>query len=235
MKFTRKDYLNKTVTHAEYYEQFVSPGLKNLIRLRIGFERIKNSKDPHFNDIPLKEWDNLQCSVRSYAESALRIANGPAAGVSLSDYVCVAKAAAKMIRDEKLNYVDFRAQQRKTFNDFPCAFAFSKEQFEEALKKLNVKTDEVYSGEGGIIYKKTDAKKLWAMLSNFDTELETNLKADSFLFDAVSYELANHEYVITYDLDAALSPLNLVPLKLSKQQGQIVLEAVKKYMQTAEA
>lgn len=89
--------MNNKISHNKYYEQF-GKHLINLVSLRIGLKRIQNSKCKHFNDIPLKEWDMLEISVRNQVGLMLREANGKAAGVSLSDCVCVAKSAARIIR-----------------------------------------------------------------------------------------------------------------------------------------
>ena len=47
-EWTRKQYMNKECTHDEYYWQF-GKYLVNLVKARFGEERIKASKDPHFN------------------------------------------------------------------------------------------------------------------------------------------------------------------------------------------
>ncbi len=95
MTWTRKDYMDGLVSHQSYYAQFVTESLKSTLARHIGAKRIKASKDKYFNDIPLREWDQLACCVPVVK---LRECNGPAAGVSLSDKVCVLKAAARAIR-----------------------------------------------------------------------------------------------------------------------------------------
>ena len=57
--FTRAQYMNNEITHRQYYGQFVTPSIKKSIIERIGFERIVNSEDEHFNDIPLELWDRI--------------------------------------------------------------------------------------------------------------------------------------------------------------------------------
>ena len=94
--FTRKQYMDKEVTHTEYYGQFVDGVMQEQVGLRIGVNRIINSKDKHLNDIPLKEWDNMEIMVRQHCGTSISMASG--CGVSLSDCVCVAKAAAKQIK-----------------------------------------------------------------------------------------------------------------------------------------
>ena len=91
--------MDNEVSHAEYYAQFGIHLIK-LVGNRIGKKRILESSDPHFNDIPWVEWNRLEPSVRRLVGGILREYNGPKAGVSLSDCVCAAKSAARIIKAE---------------------------------------------------------------------------------------------------------------------------------------
>lgn len=62
IQFTRADYLAEKVTHEQYYAQFLTEPLLELVQVAFG-GRIAASKDSYFNDIPLKEWDLLSTSV----------------------------------------------------------------------------------------------------------------------------------------------------------------------------
>lgn len=95
--FTRSQYLNKEVTHNEYYAQFVTEGVINIVTRCIGKEAIINSTDEYYNDIPLKRWNALHSIILHTVGSAIAKASGTG-GVSLSDTVCVAKAAAQQIK-----------------------------------------------------------------------------------------------------------------------------------------
>ena len=88
--------MNNECSHDEYYSQFVSEGLKNAVSNAIGKDRIIVSENHHFNDIQLNKWDSLSGLIGSYCGKMLGEANGNGY-YSLSDTVCVAKAAAKMI------------------------------------------------------------------------------------------------------------------------------------------
>lgn len=89
------DYMDKKFTHDEYYGQFVTKGIIQYIGTSIGDERIKKSTDPHFNDIPLGEWDRLHGTMIYLCGKQLKESGGFNA---LCDTVCVAKRAAKEIR-----------------------------------------------------------------------------------------------------------------------------------------
>ena len=104
--YTRKQYLNKEVSHEDYYSQFVTDHIKHLVETFIGQDAIIKSSDPYLNDIPLKKWDSLYLvSTNPPKINALGIgkilgeSNG-SGGVSMSDMVCVLKAAARMLKKE---------------------------------------------------------------------------------------------------------------------------------------
>lgn len=119
MKHTRKDYMSGEVSHGEYYAQFITKEVKRLVKSRIKSKRIMQSKNDFFNDIPLVEWDALSPSIRQYVGYALGVANGTG-GVSLSDCVCVAKAAARMIKEEvsKMTPSELKYQVSQTGSHF---------------------------------------------------------------------------------------------------------------------
>lgn len=94
--FTRKQYMNKECSHSEYYHQF-GKHLTGLVGNIIGVDRIKASTDEHFNDIPLAKWDGMMEPIRLSIGRLISDANG-SGGISLSDCVCSAKAAARIIK-----------------------------------------------------------------------------------------------------------------------------------------
>ena len=103
---TRADYMeNSSELHHAYYSQFVNNSIIGLVKSRIGVDRIKDSKNEWFNDIPLKEWDNLHnscCAMmnRKKALQAVPIKDKPGFfNWSLSDSVCTHKAAARIIKE----------------------------------------------------------------------------------------------------------------------------------------
>lgn len=94
---TREEYIAAAVdrdagraAHRRYYGQFVDQRTINYVVRAIGADRILASTDPHFNDIPLPEWDNL---VRYLPLAAsLRDAGDY---LTLGGGVCIAKEAAR--------------------------------------------------------------------------------------------------------------------------------------------
>lgn len=93
--------MNGKVTHREYYAQFVTPAIKQMVIDRIGLKTLAQSTDEHLNDIPLHVWDNLAGSskfqrMRGDYSCTLRIADDN----SLASQVCALKEAAKQIKEE---------------------------------------------------------------------------------------------------------------------------------------
>ncbi len=88
--------------HREYYGQFVDEEIKRRVLLFIGREAIIASTDPHFNDIPLRKWDNLAGFYSAWSEGwkAEKGEDGRRrVGVSLANCVCIYKEAARQIKE----------------------------------------------------------------------------------------------------------------------------------------
>lgn len=95
VKWTRSEYLDKVCTHREYWAQFVTPYIKRLVETRFG-SRLLSSRDPHFNDIPLDEWDRINTPSLFAIDE-----NGDGKRFySLSNGTCIMKEAATQIVEE---------------------------------------------------------------------------------------------------------------------------------------
>ena len=90
---TRKDYLAGTISHADYYGQFVSEGTKEVVIRYIGLKRLNESVDEHMNDIDLYMWDTLP---KEYDREAFSIADPY--GMTQGAWVCIAKEAGRQIK-----------------------------------------------------------------------------------------------------------------------------------------
>lgn len=97
--------MTKECTHEEYYTQFVTESLVKAVVSSIGKKKILASKDKHLNDIQLGLWDNLAPIVALHCASKVSEANASTSGgvrcYSLSDMVCVAKAAARVFKEKE--------------------------------------------------------------------------------------------------------------------------------------
>lgn len=96
--FTRKQYMDNEVDHQTYYAQFATPPVVNFVRSMIGEAAIRASTDEHFNDIPLSRWGGLHESIRAMVGKRINESNN-GCGVSRSESTCVAKAAARIIKE----------------------------------------------------------------------------------------------------------------------------------------
>ena len=88
-------------------------------------------------------------------------------------------------------------------------WAFSNSQLEEGLQKLNCTTKDLVSiGAGGFILR-TQLQDFKDLLAKHELERKELKKDMKKLFDALVYELRNHEYCITYSTEDALNSLGL--------------------------
>ena len=105
IEHTRADYRAGNCTHDEFYAQFVTPAILELVKSQIGEAKIKKSEDPNFNDIPLARWDILKDGIflRLDKKKFKRLCSPDApAGVmswSFSDSICIAKEAARQVKN----------------------------------------------------------------------------------------------------------------------------------------
>ena len=97
-------------------------------------------------------------------------------------------------------YTELKDTHSRMINEFPMAFAFSNEQFEEAKKKLDVtNNDELRSIAGGGMIRATDSKAYSELFHTMNNETEEAMKDDEYLYQGFLYELGNHEYCYTGD------------------------------------
>ena len=110
-------------------------------------------------------------------------------------------------------YLEMKESHQCEVNAFPLKFAFSNKQFEEGMKELGLSlddTDKVYKlGDTGGFYLRTDADRLHEMFDRHEKEMQDAIDSDitgeGFILEMFSYELSNHEYVITHDVEDALN------------------------------
>ncbi|MCK2000804.1 hypothetical protein MZM54_05300 [[Brevibacterium] frigoritolerans] len=113
-------------------------------------------------------------------------------------------------------YSTLKQKHQEEVNNFPMGFAFSNKQFEEAMEKLGLTatdTDKVVSIGGGGFIRKTDSEALGEMWSRHKKEMkdaiDNDTTGDGFIYHMFSYELANHEYGYTGEIEPALDALGL--------------------------
>lgn len=109
-------------------------------------------------------------------------------------------------------YLVMKKGHQNEHNDFPLFFAFSDERFLVGLQKLGLSkddVDQVVAIGGGGYCRKNDVERLRDMGARHRTELAEAMKDENFAEQALTYELANHEYNYSMDTTGAMDALNL--------------------------
>lgn len=113
-------------------------------------------------------------------------------------------------------YEEIKNKHQKRVNDFPLDFAFSNKQFKDMMEKWGLTekdTDKIVSIDGGGFLRKTDIEeynKMWTEIRKEHKDLiEQDKTGEGYIKDMFIYELENHEYGYTYELDDTLDALEL--------------------------
>lgn len=140
-------------------------------------------------------------------------------------------------------YLELKNNNQKIFNDFSekyiyWIFAFSSKEFEDKLKENNLTKDDIVSiGAGGFIKKEHRDLYLNEMNRlNNDDPFKQIKHDDAEVKKAFIYELANHEYCITYNLDDTLEELGITEEEIKKDARlkKLLKEAVSEYLENRE-
>lgn len=123
-------------------------------------------------------------------------------------------------------YAELKERQQKEVNAFPLGFAFSNQQFKNMMGKWGLTeddTDKIYSiGSGGFV-RKSDADAMHEMFERHAKEHKDAIKADitgdGYIYQMFVYELANHEYGYTYELQDTLDALDITDEDLEKNEA----------------
>lgn len=131
-------------------------------------------------------------------------------------------------------YGEMKERHQKMIDNLPLKFAFSDEQFERAMNELGLTkddTDKIVGIGGGGFCTPEVADKLVECYKIINEEEEKAFKNDEFLQSAFEYELANHEYIITYDIYDTLRALNISieEYQENERYQNIMLKAIKNY------
>lgn len=113
-------------------------------------------------------------------------------------------------------YEELKNKHQQEMNAFPIGACFSQKQFEEMMQKWGLTvhdTDKICSIGGGCYVRKSDYKEFIAMEKRFEKERKDAIVADKtgdgYIYQMFLYELANHEYCITYDYEDTFDALGL--------------------------
>ena len=113
-------------------------------------------------------------------------------------------------------YKELKDRHQKEMDAFPLGAAFSGDQFAEMMQKWGLTvddTDKICSIGGGCFIRKSDKEAFFFLFKRFKDETDAAIAADEtgdgFIYDMFYYELANHEYCITYEYDETFDALGL--------------------------
>ena len=113
-------------------------------------------------------------------------------------------------------YEELKQKQQKRVDSFPMKFAFNDEQFERGMKELGLDpedTKEVLSIGGGGFIRKSDKEAFEELFNNIANEIQEEIDKDKtgegFVKDMFFFELQNHEFGYTRELDDTLEALDL--------------------------
>lgn len=123
-------------------------------------------------------------------------------------------------------YKIIKDRQQKEVNELPYLFAFDDEQFKKGLEKLGLNENEtdklIYLGDN-IYLKRTDLPKVEEVNKRHKEEIEREIKADvvgdKFIKDMFLYEMNNHEYGYTNEIEPILEVLNITEYDLRKNEN----------------
>lgn len=113
-------------------------------------------------------------------------------------------------------YKQLKDRQQKEMDAFPLGAAFSKQQFADMMQEWGFTvddTDKIISIGAGCFIRKSDKEAFFNMLKRHAKEMQDAIAedktGDGFIYDMFYYELANHEYCITYDYEETFDALGL--------------------------
>ena len=109
-------------------------------------------------------------------------------------------------------YTELKSKHQKEVDAFPFGFAFNQKQFDEMMEKWGLAptdTDKIYKIGGGGYVRKSDADAMDEMFARHEAERKAAMQDDEYLYQMFNYELANHEYSYTGDLEDTLDALGL--------------------------
>ena len=140
------------------------------------------------------------------------------------------------------DYLEMKERHQKEIDAFPMFFAFSEKQFQEGMARLGLEptdTGKIYKfGDTGGFYRKTDSPALKEMLDRQEEERKSAILNDTtgegFIYQMFTYELANHEYCLTWNTTDTLRAVGIGPEEV-KQKPQLKHGLEKAIMAQGEA
>ena len=95
---TRKQYMeNSSENFRAYYGQFVTQSAIDFVKRNIGIKKLKESKDPHFNDIIKHSNGGAGGWIWDHTPFNIELARKLGECNSMATHTCIGKEAARQI------------------------------------------------------------------------------------------------------------------------------------------
>jgi len=111
--------------------------------------------------------------------------------------------------DTVMNYQKLMRKQQAEFGELPVFWAFSNDGLARGLKKINAQPHELVALGAGGYMKKADLPLMESLLARHRQETAAAMQDDDFAVSALVYELQNHEFSFTGDLQPALDAIGV--------------------------
>lgn len=125
-------------------------------------------------------------------------------------------------------YKEMKARHEAEINALPVRYAFSRDQFNEILTAWDITKEEAKNGAiigigaGGFI-RSGDSNLIAGTFKRIREEEQAAIAGDpdgsGFIYDMFLYELRNHEYIITQDVEETLEALNISNKDLAENEA----------------
>lgn len=135
-----------------------------------------------------------------------------------------------------MKYQNIQAQIQQRYNEFPMKFAFNQAQLDRGLAELNITAKEAVSiGNGGFI-RKSDKEAFLTMVNECAKLREECMADDEYVETMFYYELGNHEYCVTYDLEDTLDACDLTADEVNNDPRlkKLLFKALEQYEKDTE-
>lgn len=115
-------------------------------------------------------------------------------------------------------YKEMRERHQNEVNALPLAFAFSRDRYREKLAEWNISEEDARNGAivgigGGGFCRAEDHNDVLATFKRIHDETQAAIDADAtgdgYIYQMFLYELNNHEFSYTGDVDDTLTALGI--------------------------
>ena len=134
-----------------------------------------------------------------------------------------------------MHYKKLNDEIQRRYNEFPMKFAFSDEQLKKGLAELGCSdVSEVVSIGGGGFIRRSDVDAFNTMARECANLHDTSIaNDDEYVETMFYYELGNHEYCVTMDIEDALDACNLTADEVNNDPRlrKLLAAALKRYEQ----